>query len=152
MSGRTDRASRLVAATPAQLYAALLDPDALVAWLPPEGMTGHVEWFDARPGGGYRMVLSHPAGSGAGKTGDDDVVDVRFVDLEPDRRIVQEVDFVADDPASSGTMRMTWMLTPVAGGAEVEVRADDVPPGITAEDHAAGMSSSLAHLAAHVEA
>ncbi len=30
------------------VYAALVDPEALVEWLPPEGLTGHFEHFDAR--------------------------------------------------------------------------------------------------------
>jgi hypothetical protein len=32
----------------------------------------------------------------------------------------------------------------------VEIRAEDVPAGIDAGDHAAGMASSLANLAAHL--
>jgi hypothetical protein len=35
--------------------------------------------------------------------------------------------------------------------ARVEIRADDVPDGISAEDHAAGLASSLANLAAYLE-
>jgi hypothetical protein len=38
---------------------ALVDPDALTAWLPPNGMTGRFERFDARPGGSYRLVLTY---------------------------------------------------------------------------------------------
>ena len=56
---RTDTAARVVAASPARVYAALVDPDALAAWLPPEGMSGRFERFDARPGGSYRMVLRY---------------------------------------------------------------------------------------------
>jgi hypothetical protein len=33
----------------------------------------------------------------------------------------------------------------------VEIRADHVPDGISAEDHAAGLTSSLANLAACLE-
>jgi hypothetical protein len=33
----------------------------------------------------------------------------------------------------------------------VDIRADDVPAGISAEDHAVGLASSLANLAAYVE-
>jgi hypothetical protein len=33
----------------------------------------------------------------------------------------------------------------------VDIRADDVPAGISAEDHATGLASSLANLAAHLE-
>ena len=53
--GRTDSASRLIDASPQRLYAAFTDPAALAVWLPPSGMTGAFEWFDASPGGGYRM-------------------------------------------------------------------------------------------------
>jgi hypothetical protein len=64
---------------------------------------------------------------------------------------VQAVDFVSDDPAYAGTMTMTWEVTAVDAGARVEIRADDVPDGISAEDHAAGLASSLANLAAYLE-
>jgi uncharacterized protein YndB with AHSA1/START domain len=81
-----------------------------------------------------------------------DVVEARFVDVVPGRRIVQAVEFVSDDPRFAGTMTMTRAVSPAAGGTRVDIRADDVPDGIAAEDHAAGMASSLAKLAAHVEA
>jgi hypothetical protein len=48
-------------------------------------------------------------------------------------------------------MTMTWQVTAVDAGARVEIRADDVPDGISAEDHAAGLASSLANLAAYLE-
>jgi uncharacterized protein YndB with AHSA1/START domain len=149
---RTDTASRTLRATPDEVYAALIDPDAIVRWLPPTGMTARLEQFDARPGGGYRMVLTHADATGAaGKTtADSDVVDVRFIELEPDVRVVQAVDFKSDDPAFAGTMTMTWELVEAGDGARVEVRADDVPRGISAEDHAAGLASSLANLAAYL--
>ena len=40
---------------PGRVWAALVDPGALMAWLPPGGMTGRFERFDARPGGSYRQ-------------------------------------------------------------------------------------------------
>jgi uncharacterized protein YndB with AHSA1/START domain len=149
---RTDAASRVVAATPAAVYAALVNPDALVSWLPPEGMTGRFERFDARPGGAYRMVLTYAKRStGIGKaTADSDVVEGRFVEMVPDRRVVQAVDFVSDDPAFAGTMTMTWEVAAVDGGTRVKIRAEDVPAGISPEDHAAGLASSLANLAAYL--
>jgi uncharacterized protein YndB with AHSA1/START domain len=139
----------VVPAEPARVYAALVDPEALTAWLPPEGMSGRFEHFDARPGGSYRLVLTYADASAApGKaTADTDVVEVRFVDLVPAVRVVQAVDFVSDDPANTGTMTMSWELTAVDDVTRVEVRAEDVPAGISAEDHAAGLSSSLANLA-----
>src|ERR1700750_796068 len=150
---RTERASRVIAASPGRVWAALLDPGALLAWLPPGGMTGRFERFDARPGGAYRMGLAFPATSGApGKTtADSDVVEARFVDIVPGERVIQAVDFVSDDPAYAGTMTMTWAVTAADAGTRVDIVAEDVPDGISAEDHAAGLSSSLTNLAAYVE-
>jgi hypothetical protein len=48
-------------------------------------------------------------------------------------------------------MTMTWEVTADDHGTCVEIRADDVPAGITPQDHAQGMASSLANLAAFVE-
>jgi uncharacterized protein YndB with AHSA1/START domain len=150
---RTDTASRTVAAPPGKVYAALVNPEAMIDWLPPSGMTAHFEHFDARPGGGYRMVLTYADASAApGKaTADSDVVDGRFTELVPDVRVVQAVEFESDDPAFAGTMTMTWELVAVDGGTSVEIRAEDVPNGISAEDHAAGLASSLANLATYVD-
>ncbi|NMN97618.1 SRPBCC family protein [Antrihabitans stalactiti] len=147
--GRTDTASRVIEAPPSSVYAALVDPNALVEWLPPHGMTARFEHFDARPGGRYRMVLTYvEAPESGGKTDDNsDVVEARFIDITPDDRVVQAVDFTSDDPSFAGTMTMTWAVSRVDGGTLVEFRADDVPPGISPEDHAAGMNSSLDNLA-----
>ncbi len=150
---RTDVASRVIAAPPAQVFAALLDRDALMAWLPPEGMTARFERFDPRPGGSYRLVLTYADASGTpGKaTADSDVVEARYLDIVPDHRVVQAVDFVSDDPAFAGTMTMSWEVTAVEEGTRVDIVAGDVPDGISAEDHATGLASSLANLAEHLE-
>ena len=150
---RTDRGSRVVAAPLRRVFAALVERDALAEWLPPEGMTGRFEAFDPRPGGSYRLVLTYTqAGHAQGKaTADSDVVEARYVEIVPDVRVVQAVDFVSDDPVFAGTMTMTWEVTAVDGGTRVDVTAADVPDGISAEDHAAGIASSLANLARYLE-
>jgi uncharacterized protein YndB with AHSA1/START domain len=150
---RTDSASRVVAAAPERVYAALVDEEVLAAWLPPEGMTARFERFDARPGGSYRLVLTYTdAATSSGKaTADSDIVEARYVALVPGVRVVQAVDFASDDPAFAGTMTMTWEVTAVDGGTRVDITADDVPDAISAEDHATGLASSLANLAAYVE-
>ena len=58
--GAETRTSRVIKARPEQLYAAFLDPTALVDWLPPGEMTGAIHEFNARVGGGYRMSLFYP--------------------------------------------------------------------------------------------
>jgi uncharacterized protein YndB with AHSA1/START domain len=116
-------------------------------------MTGRFERFDARPGGSYRLVLTYSDASGApGKaTAESDIVEARFVDIVPGERVVQAVDFVSDDPAYAGTMIMTWAVSAADAGTRVDIVAEDVPDGISAEDHAAGLASSLTNLAAYVE-
>src|SRR5688500_19364672 len=150
---RTDVASRVIAAPRGAVYAALVDEEALAAWLPPHGMTARFDRFDPRPGGSYRLVLTYDDASGSpGKaTTDSDIVEARYVDIVPDVRVVQAVDFISDAPAFAGTMTMTWEVSAVDAGTTVAITADDVPDGILAEDHATGLASSLANLAQHVE-
>jgi uncharacterized protein YndB with AHSA1/START domain len=136
------------------VFDALVNRDALEQWLPPGDMSGRFEWFDARPGGSYRFVLTyHDATDGRGKSSaDTDIVDVRFVDIVVNERVVQTADFVSDDLAFCGTMTATWSVSAADTGTRVEIVAENVPDGISAEDHAAGLTSSLENLARFVEA
>src|SRR5436190_17892087 len=148
-----NEASRVLSAPPDQVYAALVNRDALLAWLPPSGMAGRFERFDPRPGGACRLVLTYTDTSASrGKsTADTDVVESRFIELVPGKRVVQAVDFVSDDPSYAGTMTMTWEVSEVDEGSRVDIIADNVPDGIAADDHAAGLASSLENLAAYFE-
>lgn len=147
---RVDTASLIVAAPPETIYQAFVDRDALLAWLPPEGMTGEILDFEPRPGGAFRMAL-HYSEPGRGKTTEDtDVVNSEFAELVPGKRVVQLVRFKSDDPAFAGTMRMVWDLEPATGGTRVIFLAEDVPEGISKQDHDAGLKSSLENLAAYV--
>jgi uncharacterized protein YndB with AHSA1/START domain len=70
------------------------------------------------------MILNYdsPLAGTPGKTSaKENVVDVRFTQIELNRRIVQVVDFQSDDPAFFGPMTMTWTLTPADGGKEVRI-------------------------------
>ena len=151
--GRTDSATRFIAASADVIYRAFVDPKTWPQWLPPDGMTGQIYEFDARPGGTYKMALTyrgdHPS---AGKTSDDtDVVEGRFAELIPNHRVVQIVTFQSDDPAFAGEMRMTWSLSPAAGGTDVSIIAENVPIGISKADHDVGLRSTLENLARFVE-
>lgn len=153
-SRRTDTASRVVNASPETIYRAFVDPEALVAWLPPEGMKGRIDAFDARPGGVYRMTLAFlaPDHRTPGKTSaHEDVVEGRFLQLVPNERIVQAATFDSDDPQFAGEMVMTWLLEAGPEGTRVTIFCENVPPGISKEDHDAGLASSLSNLAAYVE-
>jgi uncharacterized protein YndB with AHSA1/START domain len=144
------RVTRLVEAAPEAVYAAFVDPAALLAWLPPAGMTGQIHAFDARVGGGYRMSLFYPPEERnfRGKSAErEDRVEVRFVELDPPRRIVQTARFETDAPSLMGEMLMTTTFEPVGGGTEVAVLHENLPPGLRPEDDEAGGRISLDQLA-----
>jgi uncharacterized protein YndB with AHSA1/START domain len=134
------------------VFAAFVDPEALVAWVPPGDMTARLERFDPRPGGSYRMVLTYSdATSAPGKsTADTDVSEARYIDLVPGVRVVHAVNFVSDDPSYAKAMTMTWEVKPIEGGTVVQMTAENVPDAISAQDHAAGMASSLEKLATYL--
>lgn len=88
---RIDTVSRIIKAPPQTVYRAFMDPKELVAWLPPEGMEGRIDEFDAREGGIYRMTLTyigsdHPIGKSSDNA---DVAQGEFLELVPGKRIVQ---------------------------------------------------------------
>lgn len=142
--------SRLVSAAPEAVFAAFMDPAALVAWLPPGEMTGKVHAFDGRVGGGYSMSLFYPADTGGapGKAAaDEDRVTVRFVEIVPPSRIVEAVAFVSDDPAYGGEMTHTITLEPAPGGTRVTLDFTGLPSGIRPEDNDEGARQSLDQLA-----
>lgn len=152
-SKRTDIASRIIKAPPQAVYLAFLDPKALVAWLPPKGMVGRIDAFDAREGGTYSMTLTyidsnHPIGKSSDNS---DVAQGEFIELVPSKRIVQRIVFESEDPAFAEAMTMTWNLDEVPGGTKVTIVCENVPEGIRQDDHEAGMNSTLANLAAFLE-
>ncbi len=147
------RTSRLIHARAEQIYAAFTDPAALLAWLPPGGMTGKMHAFDARVGGGYRMSLFYPPGERRfrGKTAaNEDMVEVRFVALSP-RRIAEAVRFVTADPAFLGEMTLTATFEEAAGGTDVTLAFENLPPGLRPKDNEAGARISLDQLARWLE-
>ncbi|HWT04790.1 MAG TPA: SRPBCC domain-containing protein, partial [Xanthomonadales bacterium] len=111
--GRNTQVSRVIEAPRQAVYAAWLDANSLASWLPPRGMRGDVHEFDPREGGTYRMSLTYENADHAvpGKTSEDtDTVRGRFVELVPNERIVQAVEFDSPEPELAGEMTMTVTL------------------------------------------
>ncbi len=150
---RTDHAERLIAAPLVDVFAAFTSAAKLARWLPPEGAIGAFDHCDLSEGGGFRMRLTFDNPDTETKSDDEsDIVEVHIPVLDDGRLIVWEVEFESDDPRFSGTMEMHWYLSRKGGGTLVTIDAHHVPPGISARDHVAGLNSSLANLAAVVEA
>jgi uncharacterized protein YndB with AHSA1/START domain len=148
----TTRVTRHVAAPRAAVYRALLDPAAVQRWMVPDGMTSEVHAFEARVGGLFRISLTYDAPTGTGKTtSHTDTHHGRFVELVPDERVVQIVEFETSDPALQGEMRITWELADADGGTDVIGTHEGLPPGVSPADNELGWRMSLDKLAALVE-
>ncbi|SHR99264.1 Activator of Hsp90 ATPase homolog 1-like protein [Mycobacteroides abscessus subsp. abscessus] len=149
---RTDTASVHIPATQAAVFAALVDPAALVVWLPPDGMIGTLTEYAPGPGGRFRMVLTYqdPDAADPKSSADADIVEVRVTEVVPDTKLVWEADFDSGDPRFAGTMTMTWTTEADGDGTLVTVTATDVPAGIDAADHQEGLRSSLRQLREYV--
>ena len=150
MTAPTTRASRLIPAAPDAVWDALMDPKALVDWLPPGDMTGQMHAFDGRVGGGFEMSLFYPddADEAQGKTAArEDRTRVRFKTLEKGHKIVWAVLFATDDPTLKSEMTMTITLQAAEGGTRVALVSQNLPVGLKPADNAEGSRQSLEKLA-----
>jgi uncharacterized protein YndB with AHSA1/START domain len=147
------RIARRVKAPREIVYRAFLDARAVATWMVPTGMTSHVHAFEGREGGTFRISLTYDAPTGVGKTtAHTDTFHGRFVKLVPNERGVEVVEFETADPTLRGEMTITITLADADGGTDVLAVHDGLPRGLPAGDNVAGWRSSLAKLAALVEA
>src|SRR6266704_3897476 len=147
------RVSRRINAPRPIVYRALLDLRAVAIWMVPDGMTSHVHEFDAREGGLFRISLTYDAPTGTGKTtAQTDTYHGRFVKLVTNERVVEIAEFETTDPTLRGEMTITIALADADGGTDVLAVHDGLPRGLPPADNEAGWRSSLAKLAALVEA
>ncbi len=154
MRGSSMQISRVIKAPRHKVYQAFLDPQAVAAWLAPDTMRGRVHSFDPREGGQFRISLTYQnqEDTQRGKTSrDTDTYHGRFIQLVPDEKIVEAIEFESQEPQFAGEMRMTVLLADVAGGTEVSLLYENIPTGVSLEDNEAGSRSALQKLAALVE-
>lgn len=150
---RRDIASRVIMAEPQTIYQAFLNPKSLATWLPPKGMSGHIDNFDPREGGTYKMTLTYEEEkSTSGKTSENsDVYQGKFLKMVPDKQIVQLVIFESEYPEFSGEMTQKWLFESMPEGTRVTIICENVPRGIRKVDHDIGLKSTLENLAIFVE-
>lgn len=143
MSDRTVRLHRVLRTSPAKLYRAFLDADAMAKWLPPYGFTCKVHAMDARVGGTFRMSFSNFS------TGNGHAFGGEYLELIPDELIRYTDGF--DDPNLPGTMEVTVRLKQVICGTEIDIAQTGIPEVIPIEMCYLGWQESLAQLATLVE-
>lgn len=147
------RIRRHLNAPRADVYRALVDADAVAAWRVPAGMTSRVHQFEPRVGGSVRISLTYEEPTGTGKTSaQTDTYHGRFVELVPNERVVETVEFETADPALRGEMTITITLSDADGGTELVAVHDGLPPGLAPAANEAGWREALDWLAALVEA
>jgi uncharacterized protein YndB with AHSA1/START domain len=155
VSKRTDTSSAMIRSSPHSIYKAFLNPEAVAQWRPPKGMKCRIYEFNPQAGGFFRMSYGYGDKNHEvpGKTSEhEDIFHGRFLELIPNKRIVELIEFESEDPAFAGEMKITTTLVPVPGGStEVSFRCENVPVGIRPDDHNKGMKSSLENLAEFTE-
>jgi uncharacterized protein YndB with AHSA1/START domain len=146
------RVARRIRASPESVYRALVDADAVAAWRVPDGMSAVVHEFDARIGGTFRISLTYESPDRQGKTaGATDTYHGRFVELAPNERVVEELEFETSDAALGGVMRVITTLAGTDGGTDVVMLHDGLPAGVSQQDNELGTRMALDKLAALVE-
>ena len=134
------------------VYRALIDPDAVSAWMFPDGMSTHIHHFEPRVGGRFRISLTYDGDTGAGKSSArTDTYHGRFVSLVPNERVVETLEFETPDPSMQGEMRITFALVEAEGATELSAWHENVPPGISPVDNETGWRMALARLGQLVE-
>jgi uncharacterized protein YndB with AHSA1/START domain len=85
----------------------------------------------------YRALLDARAvaPTGAGKTtAHTDTYHGRFIELVPDEKVVEVVEFETADPALQGEMTITMTLADADGATELLAVHDGLPPGLSLVD------------------
>jgi uncharacterized protein YndB with AHSA1/START domain len=148
----TTRVTRRIAAPASEVYAALVDADAVARWRVPRNMTATVHEFDARVGGRVRISLTYDDLESRGKTSaHTDTYSGRFLELTPDVGTVEEVEFESTDAALAGTVTVTTRLTPDGDGTMVEFVQEGMPDAVPPADNELGSRMALDALAEYVE-
>lgn len=136
----------------AQVYSAIIDPDVVVQWMVPDGMSSVVHEFEAHEGGRFRISLTYSAPDAIGKSSEHtDTYHGRFTRLIPDEVVIQEMEFETTNPRMQGIMTATFTLTDATGGTNIDAQHDGVPSGVSAADNELGWRMSLGKLARLLE-
>ena len=139
----TVRLHRVLATTPAKIYRAFLEADAVAKWLPPHGFACTVHHLEARVGGSHKMSFRNfTTGNGHSFGGE-------YLELVANQRLRYTDKF--DDPNMPGEMTVTVTLKEVVVGTELTIVQEGVPDAIPVEACYLGWQQSLENLAKLVE-
>ena len=131
----TVRLHRVFSAPPERVFRAFTDPDALVRWMAPHGFTAHVEHFDVRAGGSYRMSFTNFS------TGTKHSFHGNYRQVVQNQLLRYTDQF--DMPELAGEIEVTIELKEVSVGTELQITQAGLPSVIPPDACYLGWQESL---------
>lgn len=131
----TVRLHRVFSAPPERVFRAFTDPDALVKWMAPHGFTAHVEHFDVRAGGSYRMSFTNFS------TGTKHSFHGNYRQVVQNQLLRYTDQF--DMPELAGEIEVTIELKEVSVGTELQITQAGLPSVIPPDACYLGWQESL---------
>lgn len=140
--GLTLELSRVFQARQENVFRAWIDEDELKHWWGPKGFTAHIETFDPRPGGAYRINMCSPDGQAHWLRGE-------FKEVKPHDRLVMTWIWEQGDMAGH-EMLVTVEFTAIDDATEVRLTHARLPSEGARAAHSQGWNSSLDCFAEHL--
>ncbi|HEX2581016.1 MAG TPA: SRPBCC domain-containing protein [Dongiaceae bacterium] len=126
---------RFFEASAERLFRAWTDPERIVTWFGPKGMTCLAAEIDLRVGGHYHLSNRLPNGAPLEIFGE-------YVHIDPCRELI----FSWRTGPSNGPERVTVRFLPAGEGTEVEIIHEHIPDRATRDQHESGWNGSLDRL------
>lgn len=152
MSG-TSKNTKIIQAPVEKVYKAFTTQSALEHWMAPNGMTGRIRNFEPKEGRGYEMSLFYNDESIKGKTvNNEDRFVSTFVELEPNEKIIQAINFQSEEEGYKEPMAMEVYFAPLVNNAtELTVVFRNIPDAIDPKDNEDGTEQSLEKLSEYLK-
>ena len=139
----TVRLHRVLATSPAKIYRAFIEADALAKWLPPNGFACTVHHLEPRVGGTHRASFRNFT------TGKSHSFGGTYAELMPNERLRYTDRF--EDPNLPGEMIVTVAIRKASVGTELSIVQEGIPDMIPTAMCYLGWQESLEHLKRLVE-
>ncbi|HET7899400.1 MAG TPA: SRPBCC family protein [Flavisolibacter sp.] len=143
MSNNSVSLHRVLKTSPAKIYRAFTEPNALASWLPPYGFLCTVHELNAKVDGTFRMTF-HNFSTGNGHS-----FGGKYVEIKQDEFLKYTDRF--DDPNLPGELTTSVWLKKVSVGTEIKILQEGIPEAIPVEMCYLGWQESLEKLARLVE-
>ena len=140
MTATEYRTTRLVEASPEDVFAAWTDPAVLARWFGPGTMTAPDVLLDARPGGAYRIGMLDDDGTRFAVVG-------TYEEVDPPRRLRFTWRWENGVPHTFESV-VTIELEPVGNATELTLVHGGFPDDAAASGYASGWERSLPKLVA----